>query len=640
MPNSIEYAEYIFRESSQRARRIAKTATSTPIGRAGLSLTLAVGVGAATGEITHQDSLDLAQVIRSNHQLSFNAPDFDPTLKVELPNIQVPVGEYETIKGIGADGKEVEITRIYGERGRRITGLIIPTDVATEEMAKKMVQYFFIPDPMPKHLNNFTFWRVKTPVNEVLNSDIVVERVIKRVISATGIVPQETYLLRKSTNGAVSGGVTGTLDFSLSPSIFTFVELRMPENLIEDSQKLFVGHERGHKEGLGDEYMYPRSDRNIGIGRPNCTRNPQFWGSQPTAFIGCMSDKDAYRPSETSIMKEYVPYFGEINSRWINESIEISPRRYNYPHLEIRSQGISSQQKLQQAVVLEKMRIPINMTIPVGVTQLRLELAPYDNDGPGIQMIYGDPFVIDTFQEIGYQITEPEMGVGNYVLLPDMTYRVRVWGSDAKTGLTWLAPEWETYKPWPHRVTPSPAEELVVHTPKRFSDKVTLETLSGNQITNDLTPTLKWNNQDKDVYYYEVQLSADPTFNTDPKTATEALYWNLVHGGVSKPLNSWTVPDNFPLQLGKTYAWRVRPRVQGDGTPVEWSVVSSFQTPASLKSVLADKDYKNGIIGPSQPDLDKFSPPRVVNHTSPLSAVYDIEGEGFKGQIFIPAKKN
>ena len=70
-------------------------------------------------------------------------------------------------------------------------------------------------------------------------------------------------------------------------------------------------------------------------------------------------------------------------------------------------------------------------------------------------------------------------------------------------------------------------------------------------------------------------MSGDPSFNTDPATATSFVWHKLVHGVVTNPLNSWKMPE---LQPGVTYYWRVRPRVQGDGTPVDWSATWSFAT--------------------------------------------------------------
>ena len=91
-----------------------------------------------------------------------------------------------------------------------------------------------------------------------------------------------------------------------------------------------------------------------------------------------------------------------------------------------------------------------------------------------------------------------------------------------------------------------------------------------------LTPTLQWNNSDARIFYYEVQVSRDPQFGPDA-----FLYWELRHGGVTQPVNSYRVPEQFPLEAGTAYYWRVRPRVQGDGAPVNWSEAFSFTTPAA-----------------------------------------------------------
>lgn len=80
------------------------------------------------------------------------------------------------------------------------------------------------------------------------------------------------------------------------------------------------------------------------------------------------------------------------------------------------------------------------------------------------------------------------------------------------------------------------------------------------------------------MFYYEVQLSEDPVFKPDPTAATAAVYGNLVHGGTTEPLNSWTVPNELALERRAIYYWRIRPRVQGDGTAVDWSDTWSFKT--------------------------------------------------------------
>jgi hypothetical protein len=103
-------------------------------------------------------------------------------------------------------------------------------------------------------------------------------------------------------------------------------------------------------------------------------------------------------------------------------------------------------------------------------------------------------------------------------------------------------------------------------------------------VTPSANPTISWKDSNVNNFYYEVQLSQDRTFNADPATATEAVYWNLVHGGESNPLNSWTVPSGFGLEKGQTYYARVRTRVQAtplgpDEPGVSWSPIVSFVVP-------------------------------------------------------------
>ena len=77
----------------------------------------------------------------------------------------------------------------------------------------------------------------------------------------------------------------------------------------------------------------------------------------------------------------------------------------------------------------------------------------------------------------------------------------------------------------------------------------------------------------RDIFYYEIQASPDPNFGEGGPVAP--VWRNLVHGGIASPLNSWRTPE---LQSG-THYWRVRPRVQGDGTPVAWGQTWSFVSP-------------------------------------------------------------
>lgn len=193
---------------------------------------------------------------------------------------------------------------------------------------------------------------------------------------------------------------------------------------------------------------------------------------------------------------------------------------------------------------------------PPGVTQYHLQVLPANNDGPGINIIRD--------ADASFVIPAPPAWYG---LLPDMTYtwRLRV------TGKAGAAPEDDpSWGPWAERRFRTPA----------VSGQVTWQEIPVTGTTVDsLTPTLRWSASEGGLFYFEVQVSKDFAFRTDPTTAVAPVYWNILHGGASTPPNSYGIPTRAPLEAGKTYYWRVRPRVQGDGRPAAWSSSWRFQTP-------------------------------------------------------------
>lgn len=203
---------------------------------------------------------------------------------------------------------------------------------------------------------------------------------------------------------------------------------------------------------------------------------------------------------------------------------------------------------------LSQMSVILNWTLSQGATQYQVQVTPANNDGPAIDLIRAP--------EQSFTVAAPKMGQGNYVLLPDMTYSWRVRASNA----SWPAYSGDVgWSPW--------SEFRTFRTPNATSDTITSVFPPDNAELAGRTAQLRWTNSNASIFYYEVQVSSDPTFGEGGPVA--AVWHNLVHGGVLNPLNSWLTPG---LQPNLRYYWRVRPRVQGDGSPVAWSQSWSFQT--------------------------------------------------------------
>lgn len=206
----------------------------------------------------------------------------------------------------------------------------------------------------------------------------------------------------------------------------------------------------------------------------------------------------------------------------------------------------------------------LQWTQEAGTTWFEIRVVPFNNDGPGINLIIGDAGLVALGQ---YQVQEPSFGsaIPNYVMLPDLTYTWQV-----RTAMTAAPPGEGDWTEW--------STPFTFETANKGSGTIRLENPASGATAQTRTPTLVWSNSDRTVFYYEIQISRDPGFCMTP--GCPMLYWELRHGGLTVPLNSYTVPGAFPLEAGRTYYWRVRPRIQGDGTPVEWSPPAFFQTSA------------------------------------------------------------
>ena len=204
------------------------------------------------------------------------------------------------------------------------------------------------------------------------------------------------------------------------------------------------------------------------------------------------------------------------------------------------------------ASVLSAMTTQLDWLNPAGTTQVHLQIIPANNDGPGVNLILEN--------STSFNVPAPPTWYG---LLPGMTYTWRVQATAKQT----FAPENDpTWGPWSSGST--------FRTPTRRATRVLIVSPEdGGTILATSSQLLRWQNTDSDVFYYEIQVSTDPNFGE--QGAVAAVWANLIHGGVSNPTNSW---QTLPLAEKTTYYWRVRPRIQGDGTPTIWDKVWSFKT--------------------------------------------------------------
>lgn len=203
---------------------------------------------------------------------------------------------------------------------------------------------------------------------------------------------------------------------------------------------------------------------------------------------------------------------------------------------------------------LSTMAAVLNWENEVGTTQVHVRVIPLKNDGPGVDMILGS-------STIGLVIPTPLVGTGPYILLPDMTYQWMVRTAFADVALDGSSALWG---PW--------SAPRTFRTPKASSGGIGAVTPAHGSMVPNSGTLLQWQDSNWATFYYEIQVSPDAAFGESGAIAP--VWWNLVHGGVTTPLNSWRTPSLLP---GRTYFWRVRPRIQGDGMPAAWSQAWSFR---------------------------------------------------------------
>lgn len=201
---------------------------------------------------------------------------------------------------------------------------------------------------------------------------------------------------------------------------------------------------------------------------------------------------------------------------------------------------------------LPRMEADLTWQLPASATQVHLQATPANGDGPSVNLILG---AVGSFQ-----VPAPPVWYG---LLPDMTYTWRVRASDAAVRIGETDASWGPWsESWTFR---TPAASGLTIAPKTPLD------------TGAFAGAVTWEDSNPGVWYYEVQVSRDPSFGP-----SAPLYWEIRHGGIT---NRYEPPA---LDPGVTYYWRVRPRIQGDGVPAAWSPAARFTTSGYRKITLAD----------------------------------------------------
>ena len=200
----------------------------------------------------------------------------------------------------------------------------------------------------------------------------------------------------------------------------------------------------------------------------------------------------------------------------------------------------------------------LSWTLPPGGAQFELVITPEGNEAARTSII----------RPIASSFTIPGPPTW-YGMLPDTLYYWRVRVTQASYPVGPSEPSWG---PW------SPLGSF--RTPAAAGSAITPITPDGQGVAST-TPTLSWQSADPNLFFFEVQASADPRFMTDPSKSIAPVYWELRHGGVTSPPNSYTIPATYPLAKGTTYYWRVRPIGSKMGASVPWSKTWSFTTPVN-----------------------------------------------------------
>lgn len=191
---------------------------------------------------------------------------------------------------------------------------------------------------------------------------------------------------------------------------------------------------------------------------------------------------------------------------------------------------------------------------PAGATHYQMTITPAGNPAGAVRFVER--------MSNSYKIPGAPAWFG---MLPNTVYHWSVRVNNAPGPVPENHPAWG---PW--------SEVFSFRTPTPPSNLLGPVTPQHQATVTTATPRLQWGDPTPDVFLYEIQISRDPNFVTDPAKSVAPVYWETVHGGMTTPANSYQVSDRYPLLRGQNYFWRVRPSLPASAAEAPWGATWSF----------------------------------------------------------------
>ncbi len=553
-------SEYVPSETSLNLNSVLRTLSGSRVLRAAGVVVLAL-----TG----------ASILADNHQSEASSiqPDSsDPGYTPLLP--QLDSNQFVTFSGGGFTA-----TRIHGDGAPTdlsyiIVGQDYPDDQKLLDSGQLYTQYLLSVEPFKLRQDQISIsvlHKQNTPndlvssitsVYDVGGDSLKVYKLIDDLHLSLGSF-QETRLLVNSPKYAAVASADSNTPTVYSYAAFTEAELRGPFYT-----RGTIAHEEGHAVGGAGEGSYSALDRhgpNVYLNCLTADQIPLRWKDIPGApgaiYEGCGNVRTgAFHDAERDWMSNHNSdtTYGPVTLWQLKHRLDGAPAIYYPPTLLNPANGIT----------LDGLAAALKFNPSEMTKQYQIKIVPFNNDGPGVNLIIG---ALEQVKAAEFNVAAPRLGEGPYVMLPDLSYIWRVRTTSAVKPVGENDPVWSDWSE--ERKFRTSAASSVGITPVRVGE---VRVQQGSDIrVNQTNPVIQWADANPGIFYYEVQLSKDPEFGA--KGPIASVYHNLVHGGIREPYRSWEVPRDYPLEKGQGYFWRVRPRVQGDGTPVGWSTTWNFE---------------------------------------------------------------